>query len=70
MSRVYFADVYKEYEILHRYVTRLTEKYKATLMAEKLLKPATQENGGVEETEETLEKKKKNLIKVRCKSVR
>ena len=71
MSRVYFADVYKEYEILHRYVSRLTEKYKEVLMAEKLMKPAiSPENGDTEGSGESMEKEKKNIIKVRCKSVR
>lgn len=28
MTRVFFADVYKEYECLHKYVSKLAEKYK------------------------------------------
>lgn len=28
MSRVFFADIYKEYECLHKYVAKLAEKYR------------------------------------------
>lgn len=63
MSRVYFADVYKEYEVLHRYVTRLTEKYKNTLQEDKFSNLPSTENGEEPEAE------KKKLLKVRCKLV-
>ena len=67
LSRVYFADVYKEYEILHRYMSRLTGKYKQALMEEKLMRPA---NGGTNENEANMEAEKKKFLKVRCKMVR
>ena len=66
MSRVYFADVYKEYEVLHRYISRLTERYKAALFDEKLAKTAANENG---EADGALQTEKKKLLKVRCKLV-
>ena len=69
MSRVYFADVYKEYEILHRYVSRLTDKYKQALMEDKIMSQTGQENGNTEATEDG-DEKKKQFIKVRCKQVR
>ncbi|XP_076802421.1 uncharacterized protein LOC143446594 isoform X2 [Clavelina lepadiformis] len=64
MSRVYFADVYKEYEVLHRYVSRLTEKYKQVLSHEK--ESQVEKNEG---KEEELENEKKNFIKIRCKKL-
>nr|XP_039248217.1 uncharacterized protein LOC120326061 isoform X2 [Styela clava] len=35
MARVFFADVYKEYECLHKYVSKLAEKYKQAIEANK-----------------------------------
>nr|XP_002129102.1 uncharacterized protein LOC100178511 [Ciona intestinalis] len=58
-SRVYFADVYKEYEALHRYVSRLTVKYKDCIQQK-----------AIEGTKDALEEtEKKNLVKVKCKKL-
>ena len=68
MSRVYFADVYKEYEVLHRYVSRLAQEYKKTLEENKNKSQADSDE--VEQkTEENLQAEKKKFVKIRCKGV-
>uniref|UniRef100_H2YZJ5 DUF4764 domain-containing protein n=1 Tax=Ciona savignyi TaxID=51511 RepID=H2YZJ5_CIOSA len=63
-SRVYFADIYKEYEALHRYVSRLTAKYKDTLNQKAI-------EGGekTQSVDGEIQTEKKNVIKVRCKKL-
>lgn len=50
MSRVFFADIYKEYECLHKYVAKLAEKYKQTIEEKKAANANTKQetvNGDV-----------------------
>jgi len=66
LSRVYFADVYKEYEALHKYVCRLTEKYQEKLSS---VKDDETDEDNKNSAAENLEKEKKRVITVRCKKV-
>ena len=67
MSRVYFADVYKEYESLHRYVTRLTEKYMDAIEMKETINPLDEIIKTPEELAKEKEEKKK--VPVKCKKV-
>lgn len=55
MARVFFADVYKEYECLHKYVSKLAEKYKQAIETNK----TTSENNEAEAAPSASEEEKK-----------
>lgn len=53
MTRVFFADVYKEYECLHKYVSKLAEKYNKAIESQKISPETTEPKEGEEgKTEE------------------
>ena len=86
LSRVYFADIYKEYESIHKYLTNLTGTYKELLneptqtsyfeMKKDEVKPDTEQNDecnrdSEEKKDESIEDKKSNeTITVKSKKVK
>jgi len=85
LSRVYFADIYKEYESIHKYLTNLTGTYKELLneptqtsyfeMKKDEVKPDTEQNDecnrdSEEKKDESIEDKKSNeTITVKSKKL-
>nr|CAB3262188.1 uncharacterized protein LOC100178511 [Phallusia mammillata] len=70
LSRVYFADVYKEYEALHKYVCRLTDKYKETIDAQKSEIPEEKkedDNTIEQNAKDALDRNKNTMVTIRCK---
>lgn len=79
VSRVYFADVYKEYESLHKYVSRLAEQYFETVNQkksdeeqqeqEKMDTGELNENNPCDDSKNDDDKEKPEIVPIKCRKL-